>query len=116
MTKYDLHEFEQALRRKLVESDFEQVDVLVSLARRSLEEVVQEKLFTTKEAAAYVGCSLAAIQAKIKMKKIPAHKRGRDWFIKQGDLSLVKITGRGGRPRKEVKFNFYIPSSYQVPK
>lgn len=55
---------------------------------------------TTKEAAEKLGVSVRQIQTLISQKRLPAEKRGRDWFIKEKDLELVKHRPITGRPKK----------------
>ena len=54
---------------------------------------------TTKEAAEKLGVGIRQVQTLIKQKRLPAAKRGRDWFIKEKDLELVKERPITGRPR-----------------
>lgn len=56
---------------------------------------------TTKEAAEKLGVSVRQIQTLIGQNRLPAYKRGRDWFIKEEDLELVKHRPITGRPKKE---------------
>ncbi len=58
---------------------------------------------TTKEAAAKLGVSVRQIQTLIGQKRLPAVKRGRDLFIKEKDLELVKYRPKTGRPKKVKK-------------
>ena len=44
------------------------------------------KWLTTKQAAAELVVSQRRVQALIKAGKLPAQKRGRDWYIKYDDL------------------------------
>jgi excisionase family DNA binding protein len=58
------------------------------------------KLLTTKEAAAKLGISVLRVQQLIWAERLPAEKMGRDYFIKEADLKLVKDR-KPGRPRKD---------------
>jgi len=58
---------------------------------------------TTNEAAEKLGVGIRQIQTLIKNNRLPAIKRGRDWFIKEEDLELVKERKKTGRPKKEEK-------------
>jgi len=56
-------------------------------------------LLTTSEVAARLGVTMKRVQAMIRDERLPAEKRGRDYFIREADLKLVE--GRKpGRPRK----------------
>lgn len=57
------------------------------------------KLLTTKEVAEKLGVSIRRIQAMITDKSLPATKLGRDYVIKESDLSLVE-NRKVGRPKK----------------
>lgn len=57
------------------------------------------ELLTTKEVAEKLGVSIRRIQAMITEKSLPATKIGRDYVIKESDLSLVK-NRKVGRPKK----------------
>lgn len=54
---------------------------------------------TTKEAAESLGVTVQRIHALIKEGRLPASKRGRDYFIKVEDLKLVE-NRKPGRPSK----------------
>jgi excisionase family DNA binding protein len=56
------------------------------------------KLLTTDEAAEQLDVSRRQVQTPIKQGKLPAERQGRDWFIKQSDLRLVKVRPKG-RPQ-----------------
>lgn len=65
------------------------------------------KLLTTIEAAEQLGISRRQVRTLIERGQLPAQKVGRDWFIKQGDLRLVKHRPKGrpegvkdSKPRK----------------
>ena len=55
---------------------------------------------TTKEVAEMLKISVRQVQTLIQRKRLPAVKRGRDWFIKESDLALVKERPKTGRPLK----------------
>ena len=55
---------------------------------------------TTQEAAEKLGVGIRQIQTLIKQGRLPATKRGRDWFINENDLELVKHRPITGRPKK----------------
>lgn len=57
---------------------------------------------TTTEAAEKLGVGLRQVQNLIKQGRLPAVKRGRDWFIKEEDLKLESVKNRPitGRPKK----------------
>jgi excisionase family DNA binding protein len=57
-------------------------------------------LLTTSEVAARLGVTVKRVQAMIRDERLPAEKRGRDYFIKEADLKLVE-NRKPGRPRKE---------------
>jgi excisionase family DNA binding protein len=58
------------------------------------------KLLTTKEAAARLGVSVVRVRQLIQDDKLKAERIGRDYAIKEKDLSRVKVYGTVGRPRK----------------
>ena len=58
---------------------------------------------TTVEAAEKLGIGIRQVQTLIKQNRLPATKRGRDWFIKEEDLELVKDRPITGRPKKNQK-------------
>jgi len=65
------------------------------------------KLLTTSEAAEQLGVSRRQVLTLIGQGRLPAEKIGRDYFIKQGDLRLVKVRPKGrpegakdSKPRK----------------
>jgi excisionase family DNA binding protein len=60
------------------------------------------KLLTTKEAAARLDVTVTRVQQLIAAGRLPAEKMGRDYFIKEDDLKLVKDR-KPGRPKKEGK-------------
>jgi len=55
---------------------------------------------TTKEAAERLNISMRQVQTLIQQSRLPAEKRGRDWFIKESDLALVRERPKTGRPPK----------------
>lgn len=59
------------------------------------------KELTTKEVAEKLKISVRQVQTLIRQKRLPATKKGRDWFIKEADLTLVKERKKTGRPPKE---------------
>ena len=56
-------------------------------------------LLTTKEVAERLGVSLPRVHSFIKDGRLPAEKRGRDYFIKESDLKLIEDR-KPGRPPK----------------
>jgi len=56
-------------------------------------------MLTTKDAAERLGISVRRVHALIESKRLPAHKLGRDYVIKEKDLKLVEDR-KPGRPRK----------------
>ena len=54
---------------------------------------------TTKEVAERLGISVTRVQQLILAGRLPAEKKGRDYFIKDEDLKLV-ADRKPGRPRK----------------
>ena len=54
---------------------------------------------TTKEAAERLGITVTRVQQLILAGRLPAEKKGRDYFIKDEDLKLV-ADRKPGRPRK----------------
>lgn len=58
---------------------------------------------TTTEAAEKLGVGLRQVQSLIKQGRLPAVKRGRDWFIDENDLELESVKNRPitGRPKKK---------------
>jgi excisionase family DNA binding protein len=54
---------------------------------------------TTKEAAERLGVTVTRVQQLIHAGRLPAEKKGRDYFIKEEDLKLVEDR-KPGRPRK----------------
>lgn len=56
---------------------------------------------TTAEVAEKLGIGIRQVQTLIKQNRLPATKRGRDWFIKDEDLKLVEHRPITGRPKKE---------------
>ncbi len=55
---------------------------------------------TTKEVAERLKISVRQVQTLIKLERLPAEKRGRDWFVKEQDLKLVENRPKTGRPPK----------------
>lgn len=57
--------------------------------------------FTTTEVAESLNISLREVQKLIKVGRIPAEKKGRDWLVSDVDLESYRQNRRGpGRPRK----------------
>lgn len=55
---------------------------------------------TTKEVAETLNISVRQVQTLIQLNRLPAEKRGRDWFVKESDLDLVRERPKTGRPPK----------------
>ncbi len=58
------------------------------------------KELTTKEVAEKLGISLRQVQTLIQRNRLPATKKGRDWFVMESDLELVRERKKTGRPPK----------------
>ncbi len=58
------------------------------------------KELTTKEVAEKMCISRRQVQTLIQQEKLPATKKGRDWFVKEQDLELVRERKKTGRPPK----------------
>jgi len=58
------------------------------------------KELTTKEAAEKLGISVRQVQTLIGLKRLPAEKKGRDWFVLESDLELVRERKKTGRPKR----------------
>lgn len=58
----------------------------------------QNELLTTKQVAERLGVSIGRVQQMVADGQLPATKIGRDNFIKETDLSLVKDR-KVGRPK-----------------
>ncbi len=58
------------------------------------------KELSTKEVAEKLKISVRQVQTLIQQKRLPATKKGRDWFVLENDLSLVKERKKTGRPPK----------------
>lgn len=56
-------------------------------------------LLTTKEAAVRLNVTVRWIQALITGGRLPAERKGRDYFIKESDLKLVANLKPGPKPR-----------------
>jgi excisionase family DNA binding protein len=56
---------------------------------------------TILEAAERLKLTRQRVFQLIKDGKLPATKRGRDWWIDPADLKLVKKRRKPGRPKKE---------------
>ncbi len=59
------------------------------------------KELTTKEVAEKLNISLRQVQTLIQQNRLPATKKGRDWFVKESDLALVQERKKTGRPPKD---------------
>jgi excisionase family DNA binding protein len=57
------------------------------------------KELTTKEVADKLGISVRQVQTLIARGRLPAEKKGRDWFILESDLHLVAERKKTGRPK-----------------
>jgi excisionase family DNA binding protein len=57
---------------------------------------------TTKEVAEKLNISIRQVQTLIQQERLPATKKGRDWFVKESDLLLVKERKKTGRPKKSA--------------
>ncbi len=55
---------------------------------------------TTTEVAERLGISLRQVQTLIQRNRLPATKKGRDWFVLESDLELVRERKKTGRPPK----------------
>jgi excisionase family DNA binding protein len=55
---------------------------------------------TTKEVAERLEISVRQVQTLIQQNRLPAEKKGRDWFVKESDLVFVKERPKTGRPPK----------------
>lgn len=58
------------------------------------------KELTTKEAAERLNLSLRQVQTLIKQNKLPATKKGRDWFVLESDVENLPERKKTGRPPK----------------
>ena len=56
---------------------------------------------TTKQAAEKLGVSVGRVQQLVAEKRLPSVKIGRDRFILEKDLELVRERKRTGRPPKQ---------------
>lgn len=56
-------------------------------------------MLTTSEVAERLGVTVKRVQAMIRDDRLPAEKRGRDYFVREVDLMLVE-NRKPGRPRK----------------
>lgn len=59
------------------------------------------KELTTKEVAEKLNLSLRQVQTLIQQNKLPAEKKGRDWFVKESDLAFLQERKKTGRPPKK---------------
>jgi len=58
---------------------------------------------TTKQAAEKLGVSVGRVQQLVADKRLPSVKIGRDRFILEKDLELVRERKRTGRPPKSKR-------------
>jgi excisionase family DNA binding protein len=58
---------------------------------------------TTKEAAERLNRGIRQVQVLIKSGRLPAQKKGRDYFIKESDLKLVMDLKPGPKPKAKGK-------------
>jgi excisionase family DNA binding protein len=58
------------------------------------------KELTTKEVAEELGISVRQVQTLIQRNRLPATKKGRDWFVMESDLEPVRERKKTGRPPK----------------
>lgn len=63
--------------------------------------MISMREITTKEAAERLGITVTRVQQLILAGRLPAEKKGRDYFIKEEDLKLVEDR-KPGRPRKTL--------------
>jgi len=61
------------------------------------------KELTTKEAAERLNLSVRQVQTLIKQNKLPATKKGRDWFVLESDVENLPERKKTGRPPKNPK-------------
>ena len=59
------------------------------------------KELTTKEVAEKLNISIRQVQTLIQQNRLPATKKGRDWFIKEQDLTFIGERKKTGRPPKD---------------
>jgi excisionase family DNA binding protein len=59
-------------------------------------------LLTTSEAAERLGVTVGRVHQLIQEGRLPAEKKGRDYFIDSNNLKLVK-NRKPGRPKKTSK-------------
>jgi excisionase family DNA binding protein len=62
------------------------------------------ELLTTQQAAEKLGVTAGRVRQMIVDGQLPATKMGRDNFIKESDLKLVKDR-KVGRPRKNISLD-----------
>lgn len=60
------------------------------------------KLFTTEDAAQYLGVTPSRVRQFIAEERLPSEKYGRDHLIREGDLAEFAKSGtkKRGRPKK----------------
>ncbi len=61
------------------------------------------KELTTLEASERLGISKRQVQTLIQQGRLPAHKRGRDWFIYESDVDNLPERKKTGRPSKKAE-------------
>lgn len=84
-----------ALRRYTYQHKKQRLDDIVyAIYYSSMKEL------TTKEVAEELGISLRQVQTLIQRNRLPATKKGRDWFVLESDLELVRERKKTGRPPK----------------
>lgn len=67
--------------------------------------MIQKKpdtLLDTNEVAERLGVTRRQVTTLIQQGKLPATKLGRDWFVDEDDLELMKERPKRGRPRKKA--------------
>ena len=68
--------------------------------RTPKEYAAKQELLSTSEVAQRLNISVRQVQTLIKQNRLPATKRGRDWFVAESDLELVSERKKTGRPPK----------------
>lgn len=56
---------------------------------------------TTKETAERLKISVRQVQTLIKQNRLPAIKKGRDWFVLESDVDNLPDRKKTGRPPKK---------------
>ena len=62
-----------------------------------------EKLLTTLDAAAILGCSPAHVRWLIRAGKLPRRALGRDYFLTRAEVDRYRPAHPAGRPRGKTK-------------